>query len=40
MARHLHQTLGLAVLLEWDNDVPTMDIINQELTCLRPSSTM
>ena len=40
MARHLHQTQGLAVLLEWDNDVPTMDILNQELACLRLSSTM
>jgi uncharacterized protein len=40
MARRLHQTHGLPVLLEWDNDIPDLDTLNQELACLRPSSTM
>lgn len=40
MARQLAQNHGLDILLEWDNDVPDMDVINQELSCLRPSTTM
>lgn len=38
MARLLNQKRGLPVLLEWDNDLPCMDIINRELACLRPST--
>lgn len=40
MARHLAQAHDLDILLEWDNDVPSMDVINQELACLKPSMTM
>ncbi|MFT3859233.1 MAG: DUF692 domain-containing protein [Aquabacterium sp.] len=40
MARHLHERHGLPVLLEWDNDIPDLATLNQELACLRaPSST-
>lgn len=40
MARRLHGTHGIPVLLEWDNDVPGLATINRELACLRtPSST-
>jgi uncharacterized protein (UPF0276 family) len=39
MARQLQATHGLAILLEWDNDVPGPDRINQELRCLMPTST-
>jgi uncharacterized protein len=39
MARQLQREWQLPILLEWDNDVPTMDVINQELACLR-STTM
>ncbi len=39
MARQLQQSHGLPILLEWDNDLPAMAVINQELTCLRPSTT-
>lgn len=39
MARHLHQAHGLPILLEWDNDVPTLDTINRELACLKPFMT-
>ncbi len=39
MARHLHRTHGLPILLEWDNDVPDLDTLNRELACLRPSTT-
>lgn len=38
MARHLHQRHGLAILLEWDNDVPSMEAINRELACLTHAS--
>jgi len=31
----LHRLHGIPILLEWDNDVPDMDTINQELACLR-----
>jgi uncharacterized protein (UPF0276 family) len=39
LARTLHAQHGLPILLEWDNDVPEMDVINRELSCLQPSST-
>ena len=39
MARQLQRTHGLQVLLEWDNDVPSMDTLNQELICLTPFMT-
>jgi uncharacterized protein (UPF0276 family) len=39
LARQLHQTRGIPILLEWDNDVPDMATINQELACLRTPST-
>ncbi len=29
----------IPVLLEWDNDVPSMDVINRELSCLSDFST-
>ena len=32
--------LGIPILLEWDNDVPGMDVLNRELACLRPSTTL
>lgn len=38
-AWRLHQSHGLPVLLEWDNDVPDLSTINQELACLTPSLT-
>jgi uncharacterized protein (UPF0276 family) len=34
-ALQLHRLHGIPILLEWDNDVPDMDTINQELACLR-----
>lgn len=40
MARELQRTHGLAVLLEWDNDLPDAGTIRQELACLRPSTTL
>ena len=40
MARQLNQTHGIPILLEWDNDVPGMDVLNRELACLRPSMTL
>ena len=39
MARLLQQRHGVPVLLEWDNDVPGMDRMNRELSCLQHSST-
>jgi len=39
MAHELSAKHGLNVLLEWDNDVPELDVINQELACLQPSMT-
>ncbi|MCH8179085.1 MAG: DUF692 family protein [Proteobacteria bacterium] len=39
MARHLQREWGVPVLLEWDNDVPTQDVIHQELACLRSTTT-
>lgn len=40
VARQLHDVYGLDVLLEWDNDVPGPNTFNQEIACLRRSSTM
>ncbi|MEJ5028428.1 multinuclear nonheme iron-dependent oxidase [Comamonas sp. MYb69] len=40
LARSLAERHGTPVLLEWDNDVPGMEVINQELACLRTSTTM
>ena len=40
MAQALRAHWQLDVLLEWDNDVPTPDVFNQEITWLRHSSTM
>lgn len=39
MARRLQAEAGLPVLLEWDNDVPSLDVINQELAWLRSTTT-
>lgn len=39
MARRLQAQRQLAILLEWDNDVPNLQTLNQELACLRPRST-
>ena len=39
MARQLHRKHGLPILLEWDNDVPSLDVINQELAWLRSTTT-
>lgn len=39
MACQLQRTHGLDVLLEWDNDVPSLDTLNQELSCLTPFMT-
>ena len=39
MARRLLVERQLPVLLEWDNDLPDLHVLNQELTCLRPLST-
>jgi uncharacterized protein len=38
-AMRLHQAHGLPILLEWDNDLPDLATLNQELACLR-STTM
>jgi len=38
-ALKLNRQHGIPILLEWDNDVPDMETINQELACLR-SMTM
>ncbi|MEF9964495.1 MAG: DUF692 family protein [Comamonas sp.] len=38
LAHRLTEDYGTPVLLEWDNDVPGMDVINQELSCLRTST--
>lgn len=39
LAKVLSQTHQLNILLEWDNDVPTAALINQELACLKPFMT-
>lgn len=38
-AQRLHELHGLPVLLEWDHDLPDINALNQELTCLH-SMTM
>jgi len=38
MARLMQQRHKLSVLLEWDNDLPGCDLINQELRCLKTST--
>lgn len=35
IAKALSQISGKDILLEWDNEVPTLTVINQELACLR-----
>jgi len=37
-ARRLAREHGTPILLEWDNDVPTVDVINRELSCLQIST--
>lgn len=39
MAQRLQALHGLPILLEWDNDLPDLPTLNQELACLRPPST-
>lgn len=39
MARRLRSEHGLPILLEWDNDLPELRTLNQELACLRPRFT-
>ncbi|MEK8087598.1 DUF692 domain-containing protein [Aquabacterium sp. A3] len=39
MARRLQSEHGLPILLEWDNDLPELLTLNQELACLRPRFT-
>ncbi|OZI72105.1 DUF692 domain-containing protein [Bordetella genomosp. 12] len=39
-ARQLHEQYGFAILLEWDNDLPGPQEINQELACLQRFMTM
>lgn len=39
LALRLHHSHALPILLEWDNDVPEMSIINQELAWLRSTTT-
>lgn len=39
LARHLQHDWHLPILLEWDNDVPSMARINEELACLRSTTT-
>jgi uncharacterized protein (UPF0276 family) len=38
-ALRLHQAHGLPILLEWDNDLPDLATLNQELACLRSTTT-
>lgn len=40
MAQKLAREYGLDILLEWDNDVPELAQLNEELLCLKPSMTM
>ena len=35
LAAQLQYMHGLDVLLEWDNDIPSQEVFNQELACLR-----
>ena len=36
-ALELHQQHDIPILLEWDNDIPSLSAINQELSCLKTS---
>lgn len=38
-ARRLSQRHGMPVLLEWDNDLPSIEVINRELSCLQAFTT-
>lgn len=38
VAMALHQQYQIPVLLEWDNDIPSITHINQELACLKTST--
>ncbi|ETD72103.1 hypothetical protein V757_06080 [Pelistega indica] len=40
VAKQVAQQQKIPILLEWDNDVPSIDVINQELVWLQPSMTM
>lgn len=40
LAQSLQASHGLPMLLEWDNDVPSLARINQELSCLQTSTVM
>ncbi len=39
MARKLQDRFGFDVLLEWDHDIPGIQVLNQEIACLRCSTT-
>lgn len=39
MARELSQHFKLPILLEWDNDLPSLERINKELACLHSTTT-
>ncbi|MGC4061113.1 MAG: DUF692 domain-containing protein [Aquabacterium sp.] len=39
MARRIQAEWRIPILLEWDNDVPSLDAINEELACLRSTIT-
>ncbi len=39
MAQKLSAQYNLDILLEWDNDVPEIEVINKELACLHAPST-
>jgi uncharacterized protein len=39
MAQQLRQQRGIPVLLEWDNDVPDLNRVNEELRCLDSTIT-
>lgn len=34
----LHQQYQIPILLEWDNDIPSLATLNQELSCLKTST--
>ncbi len=40
VAAHWARQYGSAILLEWDNDIPDLDTLNRELSCLRASTIM
>jgi len=39
MAKRLQREWQLPILLEWDNDIPSLAAINEELACLRSTTT-